>query len=122
MVMMDVVSIPACGMARPWFMKACSMQFDRRPGQAGSIAPYKSRFSSMCPQILFRVGKPTRVLGAPGSTSIVMGVLQAILNVIEFDVTVTEAYGFASVHGIRVTEQGSDGGAAPSHDGIWIKF
>ena len=29
-------------------------------------------------------------------------------------------YGFASVHGIRVTEQGLDGGADPNHDGIWM--
>ena len=31
-------------------------------------------------------------------------------------------YGFASVHGIRVTEQGLDGGADPNHDGIWMGF
>ena len=29
-------------------------------------------------------------------------------------------YGFASVHGIRLTPNGLDGGADPNHDGIWM--
>ena len=32
--------------------------FDPRPGRAGSIAPGKSRFSSLCPTIAFQDGKP----------------------------------------------------------------
>jgi len=87
-----------------------------------------------------------------------MGVLQAILNVIDFGMTMTEAvsaarfsstsdaidvsnrisrsvtdelerggyqiirspygFGFAAVHGIRLTDQGLDGGADPGHDGV----
>jgi gamma-glutamyltranspeptidase / glutathione hydrolase len=87
-----------------------------------------------------------------------MGVLQAILNVLDFGMTMTEAvsaprfsatsnsidvsnrvihattraleaegyevirsphtFGFAAVHGIRITEYGLDGGADPGHDGI----
>ncbi len=136
----------------------CMGVFDPRPGRAGSIAPGKARFSSICPSILFRDGKPGLVIGAPGATQIAIGVLQAILNVIEFDMTMTEAvsaprfsatsnaidvanrvprsvtsaleglgYGivrspytfcFASVHGIRITKTGLDGGADPGHDGV----
>jgi gamma-glutamyltranspeptidase/glutathione hydrolase len=132
--------------------------FDPRPGRAGSIAPGKARFSSVCPSIIFRGDKPYVVIGAPGSTQIAMGVLQAILNVLDFGMTMTEAvsaprfsatsnaidvsnripryvtralkaqgyqvvrspytFGFASVHGIRVTEKGLDGGADPGHDGV----
>jgi gamma-glutamyltranspeptidase / glutathione hydrolase len=65
--------------------------FDPRPGRAGSLAPGKSRFSSMAPSILFKDGKPFLVLGAPGGTYIAMGILQAILNVVEFGMNALEA-------------------------------
>ncbi|MEQ8398405.1 gamma-glutamyltransferase [Thalassobaculum sp.] len=71
----------------------CMGVFDPRPGRAGSIAPGKARFSAMCPTIVFEDGKPLLVLGAPGGTQIVMGVLQAILNVIDFGMTMGEAVG-----------------------------
>ncbi len=69
----------------------CMGVFDPRPGRAGSIAPGKSRFSSICPSIVFRDDKPCLVIGAPGATQIAMGVLQATLNVLDFDMTMTEA-------------------------------
>lgn len=69
----------------------CMGVFDPRPGRANSIAPGKARFSSMCPSILFRNGKPEIVIGAPGATQIAMGILQVLLNAIEFGMTMTEA-------------------------------
>jgi gamma-glutamyltranspeptidase/glutathione hydrolase len=45
----------------------------------------------MCPTIIFEDDKPTLVLGAPGGTQIVMGVLQTILNTVDFGMSVTEA-------------------------------
>ncbi len=69
----------------------CMSVFDPRPGRAGSIAPGKSRFSAMCPSIVFRDGETRLVIGAPGGTQIVMGVMQAMLNVLEFDMPITEA-------------------------------
>lgn len=69
----------------------CMGVFDPRPGRAGSIMPGKARFTSMCPSIIFRHGRPYLVIGAPGATQIAMGVLQAILNVIDFGMTMTEA-------------------------------
>jgi gamma-glutamyltranspeptidase/glutathione hydrolase len=65
--------------------------FDPRPGRPGSLAPGKSRFSSMAPSILFKDGKPLLVLGAPGGTFIAMGILQVILNVVEFGMSALEA-------------------------------
>ena len=65
--------------------------FDPRPGRAGSIAPGKSRFTSSCPSIVFKDGKPEMVLGAPGGTQIAMGVLQAILNVVDFGMDMQQA-------------------------------
>lgn len=69
----------------------CMGVFDPRPGRAGSIAPGKARFSSICPSIIFRDGSPYIVIGAPGATQISMGVLQAILNIIDFDASMSEA-------------------------------
>ncbi|WP_034691595.1 gamma-glutamyltransferase [Acidovorax sp. MR-S7] len=61
----------------------CMGVFDPRPGRAGSIQPGKSRFTSSCPTITFKDGQLDVVLGAPGGTQIAMGVLQALLNVID---------------------------------------
>ena len=69
----------------------CMGVFDPRPGRAGSIAPGKARFTAMCPTIVFKGDMPYIVIGAPGGTQIVMGVLQAILNVIDFDMSMLEA-------------------------------
>ena len=69
----------------------CMAVFDPRPGRAGSIAPGKGRFSSLCPAIVWRDGVPAYVVGAPGGTQIAMGVLQAILNVADFDMSALEA-------------------------------
>jgi gamma-glutamyltranspeptidase / glutathione hydrolase len=65
--------------------------FDPRPGRTGSIAPGKSRFSSICPSILLKDGQPYIVIGAPGGTQIAMGVLQVIVNVVDFGMSMQEA-------------------------------
>ena len=69
----------------------CMGVFDPRPGRAGSLAPGKSRFSSMCPTTLFKDGELKLVIGAPGGTQIVMGVMQAILNVVDFGMPILDA-------------------------------
>ena len=69
----------------------CMGVFDPRPGRTGSIAPGKSRFSSLCPTIVFENESPRVVLGAPGGTQIAMGVLQTLLNVIDFKMNICEA-------------------------------
>jgi gamma-glutamyltranspeptidase/glutathione hydrolase len=69
----------------------CMGVFDPRPGRAGSIAPGKRRFTSSCPTIVFRNDEPEIVLGAPGGTQIAMGVLQGIVNVVDFDMPMQTA-------------------------------
>ena len=69
----------------------CMGVFDPRPGRTGSVAPGKSRFSSLCPTIVFEHDSPRVVLGAPGGTQIAMGVLQALLNIIDFDMSISDA-------------------------------
>ena len=65
--------------------------FDPRPGRAGSVQPGKSRFTSSCPSIIFKDGKPEIVLGAPGGTQIAMGVLHVLLNMIDRNMGMQEA-------------------------------
>jgi gamma-glutamyltranspeptidase/glutathione hydrolase len=74
-----------------FFYNGCMAVFDPRPGRANSITPGKARFTSVCPSIVFKNDKPYLVIGAPGATQIAMGVLQAILNVLDFNMTMTEA-------------------------------
>ncbi len=85
--MMSGVITPGLG----FMYNGCMAAFDPRPGRAGSIAPGKSRFSSMCPTILFDRGRPLLALGAPGGTQIAMGVLQTIVNFVDFGMTAQEA-------------------------------
>ncbi|WP_236638349.1 gamma-glutamyltransferase family protein [Mangrovicoccus ximenensis] len=69
----------------------CMGVFDPRPGHAGSIAPGKARFSSVCPSIIFHGDRPKLAIGAPGATQIAMGVLQATLNVLDFGASMSDA-------------------------------
>ena len=69
----------------------CMGVFDPRPGRAGSVAPGKARFTAMCPTILFDGDQPWFVIGAPGGTYITMGVLQGILNAVDFGMSAQEA-------------------------------
>lgn len=69
----------------------CMAVFDPRPGRTGSITPGRARFSSICPSIVFKDDKPYIVIGAPGATQIAMGVLQCILNVLDFDMKMSDA-------------------------------
>jgi gamma-glutamyltranspeptidase/glutathione hydrolase len=84
------IGMPA-GVVTPglgFMYNGCMGVFDPRPGRAGSLAPGKSRFTAMCPTILFdglgSGGDPWLVIGAPGGTFITMGVLQGILNAVDF--------------------------------------
>ena len=69
----------------------CMAVFDPRPDRANSVAPGKRRFTSMAPTILFRGDDPYVVIGAPGGTFIAMGILQAILNVVDFGMSISDA-------------------------------
>ncbi len=45
----------------------------------------------MSPTIVFKKGDPFIIIGAPGGTWITMGVLQGILNVIDFGMSMSDA-------------------------------
>lgn len=69
----------------------CMNIFDPRPGRPASLAPGKSRFSAMAPTLLFNEQEPFLVLGAPGGTAITMAIAQAIVNVVDFGMSITDA-------------------------------
>jgi gamma-glutamyltranspeptidase/glutathione hydrolase len=60
-------------------------------GEGNAIQPEKRPLSSMTPTILVRGGKPYMVIGAPGGSRIINGVLQGILNVVDFNMNMQEA-------------------------------
>jgi len=75
--------------------------FSSKPGQpnmfgligaeANRIEPEKRMLSSMTPTIIEKDGKLWMVLGTPGGSRIITTVLQTILNVYEFDMSMQEA-------------------------------
>jgi gamma-glutamyltranspeptidase/glutathione hydrolase len=66
--------------------------------EANSIAPGKRMLSSMTPTIVEKDGKLLMVVGTPGGSTIITSVLQTILNVTEFDMTMQEAVNAPRFH------------------------
>ncbi len=67
-------------------------------GDANAIRPGKRPLSSMTPTIVTKDGKLSMVIGAPGGTRIPNGVLQALLNVIDFGMNMQDAIDAPRVH------------------------
>jgi gamma-glutamyltranspeptidase/glutathione hydrolase len=65
--------------------------FDPRPGTVNSITPGKGRITGIAPTIAFAGDRPRVVLGAPGGTRIMTGILQALVNILAFDMSAVEA-------------------------------
>lgn len=59
--------------------------------EANSIAPQKRMLSAMTPTIVEKEGELHMVLGTPGGSTIITSVLQTILNVEEFGMTMQQA-------------------------------
>ena len=91
------VTVPGTGL----ILNNTMAMFDPHPGTANSIAPGKRMLSSMSPTVVLRDGKPFMALGTPGGMRIFPAVLQAIVNVIDFGMTLQEA-----VEAPRVWTQG----------------
>jgi gamma-glutamyltranspeptidase/glutathione hydrolase len=66
--------------------------------EANSIAPGKRMLSSMTPTIVEKEGKLFMVVGTPGGSTIITSVLQTILNVYEFDMTMQDAVAASRFH------------------------
>ena len=66
--------------------------------EANSIAPEKRMLSSMTPTIVEKNNKLSMVVGTPGGSTIITSVLQTILNVYEFDMSMQEAVNAPRFH------------------------
>ena len=66
--------------------------------EANSIAPKKRMLSSMTPTIVEKNGTLFMVLGTPGGSTIITSVLQTILNVSEFKMTMQDAVNAPRFH------------------------
>ncbi|MFD1095518.1 gamma-glutamyltransferase [Salegentibacter chungangensis] len=66
--------------------------------EANSIEPGKKMLSSMTPTIVEKGDKLYMTLGSPGGSTIITSVLQTILNVSEFDMTMQEAVNAPRFH------------------------
>jgi gamma-glutamyltranspeptidase / glutathione hydrolase len=67
-------------------------------GESNAIQPGKRPVSSMTPTIVVRDGKLFLTLGAPGGSRIINGVLQVLLNVVDFHMNVQDAVDWPRFH------------------------
>jgi gamma-glutamyltranspeptidase/glutathione hydrolase len=94
------VMTPGTGM----LLNNCMGLFDPRPGRANSVASNKRMLSSMAPTIVLRDGSPFMCVGTPGGTKIFPSVCQALINVIDFGMSIQQA-----VEAPRVWTMGLEG-------------
>ena len=66
--------------------------------EANKIEPKKTPLSSMSPVIVFRDDKPYLITGSPGGSTIITSVLQEILNVIDFKMSLEESSKQSRIH------------------------
>jgi len=66
--------------------------------EANSIAPQKRMLSSMTPTIVEKNGKLFMTVGSPGGSTIITSVLQTILNVYEYNLSMQEAVNVPRFH------------------------
>ncbi|MBG6062244.1 gamma-glutamyltranspeptidase/glutathione hydrolase [Flavobacterium sp. CG_9.1] len=66
--------------------------------EANSIAPQKRMLSSMTPTIVEKNGKLFMVVGSPGGSTIITSVLQTILNVYKYSMSMQEAVNAPRFH------------------------
>ncbi len=75
--------------------------FDPGKDSPNRIEPYKKPVSSMTPTILVKDGKPFLTIGSPGATRIITALVQIIVNLVEFDMSIDQAIEAPRVHCVR---------------------
>lgn len=67
-------------------------------GKANAIAPNKRMLSSMTPTLVLKNNKPFLVVGTPGGTTIPTSVFQSIVNIIDFNLSASDAVNLPKFH------------------------
>ncbi len=83
----SMVTAPRTGV----LLNNCMGLFDPRPGRANSVAGGKRMLSSMAPTIVLRDGAPFLCLGTPGGTRIFPAICQALINIVDFGMSIQQA-------------------------------
>ena len=73
-------------------------QFGLLGGEANKIVPEKRPLSSMTPTIVLKGDLPYFATGSPGGSRIITSVLQSILNIVDFELEVSDAILAPRVH------------------------
>lgn len=73
-------------------------QFGLVGGEANAIEPEKRMLSSMTPTIVEKDGKLKMLLGTPGGSTIITSVFQAVLNVIDHEMSMQDAVNATRTH------------------------
>ncbi len=81
------VMVPGTGM----LLNNCMALFDPRPGRANSVAGGKRMLSSMSPTLVMKGGEPFLAIGGTGGTRIFPEVCQALVNIIDFRMTLQKS-------------------------------
>ena len=66
--------------------------------EANAIQPGKRPLSSMTPTIVLKDGKPILIIGSPGGSTIITTVMQVILNVLVYDMSIQQAVTASRFH------------------------
>ena len=66
--------------------------------EANKIEPKKTPLSSMSPVIVFQDKKPLLITGSPGGSTIITSVLQEILNILDFQMSLEESSNKSRIH------------------------
>ena len=67
-------------------------------GEANAVSPGSRPLSSMTPTLVFKDGKPWLATGSPGGSQIITTVVQTLLNVMAFDMTLGLATSSPRIH------------------------
>jgi gamma-glutamyltranspeptidase/glutathione hydrolase len=81
------------------FQHNCHMlMFDPQPGQRNSIAPWKRPITGGGPALFLRDGRVEVLIGSPAGARKVTALIQAMLNVLDFGMTIQEAVSVDRIH------------------------
>ena len=67
-------------------------------GKANAVAPGKRPLSSMTPTLVMKDGKPLLVVGSPGGARIISTVMEVIVNVLDYGMSLQQAVDAPRVH------------------------
>lgn len=72
--------------------------FNPEPGTKNSIGPWKRPSSHDSLTLVFKDGKPFITIGAPGGRRVITSVVQALVNILDFGMSIQDAIAASRIH------------------------